>query len=397
MSRTGPLAGTTVVDLTRALAGPQATMLLGDLGAYVIKVEQPGRGDETRGWGPPFVGAEGERPESTYFLSANRNKQSIALDLKQPADAELLRRLIAAGDVLVENFRPGVLDRLGFSVAELHALNPRLVVLSITGFGHDGPDAGRAGYDQIAQGEAGLMSITGSAADDPQKVGAPIADLLAGIFGAQGVLAALLERERTGRGRVVRTSLLAAVVAVHGFQGTRWTVAGELGTGVGNHHPAIAPYGLFRCGDGAVQIAAGNDQLWARLCDVLGLDPTAAEFATNADRVARQPDLIRIIEDALRPRTSVEVLAALRKAEIPAGEVKSLDAVYSSPQTRSQRLLVDVDHRALGRIVLPGNPLRFFELDTGAETTPRDHDAPPLLDGDRAAVQAWLDRSEDAP
>ena len=223
----GPLAGLSVIDLTRALAGPHAAMMLGDLGADVIKVENPHGGDDTRGWGPPFVEpADGER-ESTYFLCANRNKRSVTLDLKDEDGRAALRALVRQADVLMENFRPGVLDRLGFSQQQLAEINPRLVVLSISGFGHDGPEAGRAGYDQIAQGEAGLMSVTGSAPTDMQRVGVPIADLLAGMYGAFGVLAALQERERTGRGQVVRASLLAAVVGVHAFQGTKWTVAGR--------------------------------------------------------------------------------------------------------------------------------------------------------------------------
>jgi formyl-CoA transferase len=259
----GPLTGFVVIDLTRALAGPHAAMMLGDLGARVIKVESPGTGDDTRGWGPPFVapepgpdGATSTR-ESTYFLSCNRNKESIALDLKSDDGRTVLQKLVERADVLLENFRPGVLDRLGFSAARLHELNPRLVILSISGFGHDGPEGGRPGYDQIAQGEAGIMSLTGSNPDDPQRVGVPIGDLLAGMYGVYGVLAALLERERTGRGQVVRTSLLAGLVGVHAFQGTRYTVAGEVGRAVGNHHPSIAPYGLYRCRDGAVQTAAG--------------------------------------------------------------------------------------------------------------------------------------------
>jgi crotonobetainyl-CoA:carnitine CoA-transferase CaiB-like acyl-CoA transferase len=239
----GSLAGIVVVDLSRALAGPHATQMLGDLGARVIKVEAPGHGDDTRGWGPPFVG---EPRQSTYFLSTNRNKESIALDLKDDSeggDRDVLLKLVDKADVLVENFRTGVLDRLGLGIESLVERNPRLVVLSITGFGHDGPEGGRAGYDQIAQGEAGLMSLTGTGPDDPQRVGVPIADLLSGMYGAYGVLAALLQRERTGRGQVVRTSLLASVVGVHAFQGTRWTVAGEVGRAQGNHHPSIAPYG----------------------------------------------------------------------------------------------------------------------------------------------------------
>jgi formyl-CoA transferase len=208
MSSSAPLAGTVVVDLTRALAGPHAAMMLGDLGARVIKVESAA-GDDTRGWGPPFVEPEGQERQSTYFLSCNRNKESIVLDLKADDGRDTLTALIERADVLIENFRPGVLDRLGFGTARLAELNPRLVTLSISGFGHDGPEGGRAGYDQIAQGEAGLMSVTGSGPDDPQKVGVPIGDLLAGMYGAYGVLAALMERERTGKGKVVRTSLLA--------------------------------------------------------------------------------------------------------------------------------------------------------------------------------------------
>src|SRR6186997_2390847 len=203
----GPLSDLLVLDLTRALAGPHAGMMLGDLGARVIKIESP-TGDDTRGWGPPFVG-EADARESTYFLSANRNKESIALDLKDAADREVLLQLVDRADVLVENFRTGVLERLGLGFEALRERNPRLVVLSITGFGHDGPEGGRAGYDQIAQGEAGLMSLTGSGPEDPQRVGVPIADLLAGMYGAYGVVAALNERHRTGRGTVVRTSLLA--------------------------------------------------------------------------------------------------------------------------------------------------------------------------------------------
>ncbi len=247
-----------VIDLTRALAGPHAAMMLGDLGARVIKVETPDGGDDSRGWGPPFVGPPDE-PISTYFMSANRNKESVTADLKSDDGKTLLRRLVAQADVLLENFRPGVLDRLGFSNDHLQAINPRLVIMSITGFGHDGPQGGRAGYDQIAQGEAGLMSLTGNGAWDPMKVGVPVGDLLAGMYGAYGVLAALHERERSGRGRVVRTSLLASIVGVHAYQGTRWTVAGEVPTAIGNQHPSISPYGLFHTADAPVQVACGSE------------------------------------------------------------------------------------------------------------------------------------------
>ena len=279
----GPLAGRLVVDLSRALAGPHAGMMLGDLGARVIKVETPGTGDDTRGWGPPFVGPEDDR-QSTYFLSCNRNKESIALDLKSDDGKEVLTELLRRADVVVENFRPGVLDRLGFSTADMHALNPGLVILSITGFGHDGPEARRSGYDQIVQGEAGLMSLTGPDADNPQRVGVPIADLLSGMYGAYGAVAALLEREQTGKGQVIRTSLLASVIGVHAFQGTRATVAGQVPQAQGNHHPSIAPYGLFNCRGGKVQISVGSEKLWATFTAAFGIE-AEARFATNADRV----------------------------------------------------------------------------------------------------------------
>ncbi len=384
----GPLAGTLVVDLSRALAGPHATMMLGDLGARVVKVEAPGHGDDTRGWGPPFVGPD-EAPVATYFLAANRNKESIALDLKDAADREVLLGLVDRADVLVENFRTGVLERLGLGIDDLLARNPRLVVLSITGFGHDGPEGGRAGYDQIAQGEAGLMSLTGSGPDDPQRVGVPIADLLSGMYGAYGVLAALHERHRTGRGQVVRTSLLAAVVGVHAFQGTRWTVAGEVGRAQGNHHPSIAPYGLFRCAAGAVQIALGSEGLWRRFCGGFDLDPATPGLATNPERVADRERTIALVETVFASWSAEPLLARLEELGIPAGKVRTLDEVYAWEQTASQGLLVDVEHASLGPVTLPGPPLRFFDAD-GSETTYAAHTAPPLLDADGAAVRAWV-------
>jgi formyl-CoA transferase len=396
----GPLAGYVVIDLTRALAGPHGGMMLGDLGARVIKVETPGSGDDTRGWGPPFVdpgpaadGAPRGR-ESTYFLSCNRNKESIALDLKSDDGREVLTRLVQRADVLLENFRPGVLDRLGFSAERLQELNPRLVILSISGFGHDGPEGGRAGYDQIAQGEAGVMSLTGSGPDDPQRVGVPIGDLLAGMYGVYGVLAALLERERTGRGQLVRTSLLAGLVGVHAFQGTRWTVAGEVGRSIGNHHPSIVPYGLFRCRDGAVQIAVGSEGLWLKLCAGFGLDPAAPGMTTNAERVAHRADVLAAVEAAFAGWDAADLLPRLDELGIPSGKVRSLDEVYTWDQTVSQGLLIDVEHSSLGPITLPGPPLRFFAGSPGSEglteVTRTAHDAPPVLDEDGTALREWL-------
>ena len=385
----GPLAGTIVVDLTRALAGPHAAMMLGDLGARVIKVETPGTGDDTRGWGPPFVQPEEGSRESTYFLSANRNKESIALDLKSDDGRQALTALVERADVLLENFRTGVLDRLGFSMERLLDINPRLVVLSISGFGHDGPEGGRAGYDQIAQGEAGLMSLTGSGPDDPQRVGVPIGDLLAGMYGAYGVLAALLERERTGAGQVVRTSLLAAIVGVHAFQGTRWTVAGEVGRAQGNHHPSIAPYGLFHCRDGAVQISVGSEGLWQRFCAGFGIDPATDGLASNPERVAARERVIELVEGAFAEWDAEPLLARLAEVGVPAGKVRTMDEVYGWDQTLSQGLKIDVVHQTLGPVSLPGPPLRFF-APSGEETTRTEHVAPPVLDADAARVRGWL-------
>ena len=389
----GPLEGVLVVDLSRALAGPHATMMLGDLGARVIKVEAPGHGDDTRGWGPPFVGPEDDR-QSTYFLSTNRNKESIALDLKDEEQREVLLQLVDRADVLVENFRTGVLERLGLGLETLRERNPRLVVLSVTGFGHDGPEGGRAGYDQIAQGEAGLMSLTGSGPDDPQRVGVPIADLLSGMYGAYGVVAALHERDRTGVGTIVRTSLLAATVGVHAFQGTRWTVAGEVGQAAGNHHPSIAPYGLFHCRDGSVQIAVGSEGLWRRFCEGFGIDPLTPGLATNSERVANREKVIEVVEQVFAEWEAEPLLARLAEVGIPAGKVRTIDEVFEWDQTASQGLLVDVDHSVLGPLKLPGPPLRFFEAD-GTEVTRKDHQAPPTLDQHGASVRAWLQDDAD--
>jgi crotonobetainyl-CoA:carnitine CoA-transferase CaiB-like acyl-CoA transferase len=375
-----------VIDLTRALAGPHAAMMLGDLGAEVIKVENPVGGDDTRGWGPPFVTPVGAEREATYFLCANRNKKSVTLDLKDDADKAVLRELVRRADVLIENFRPGVLDRLGFSQRQMAELNERLVVLSISGFGHDGPEAARAGYDQIAQGEAGLMSVTGSSPTDLQRVGVPIADLLAGMYGAFGILAALQERERTGRGQVVRASLLAAVVGVHAFQGTKWTVAGQVGQANGNHHPSISPYGLFATADGAVQIAVGSEGLWKCFCDGFDLDALSPGVTSNAERVTNGERVNAMVQQAFSMFSTEELLTKLDLLGVPAGRIRSLREVYEWEQTRSQGLLIEVDHATLGRITLPGPPLRFFDSD-GAELTHRCHSAPPVLGADNGLIE----------
>jgi len=388
-----PLADVRVIDLSRALAGPHAAMLLGDLGAHVIKVEAPGTGDDTRAWGPPFMQPDGGDRESTYFLSCNRNKDSISLDLKSAPDVAILAELIRRADVLVENFRPGVLDRLGFCAERLAELNPLLVTLSISGYGHDGPEAGQAVYDQIAQGEAGLMSLTGPDPQHPQRVGVPIGDLTAGIYGAYGVLAALRERDRTGRGQLVRTSLLAALVGVHAFQGTAWTVAGQVGRAQGNRHPSIAPYGAFRCADGIVQIACGNQTIWRRLCAQFGLDPDELDYATNAGRLEHVDALTEQLERCFAHLDRDALLAQLTEAGVPAGRIRSIDEVYEWEQTRSQRLVMNVEHETLGTIALPGMALRTFEMSPAGElneSTRLEHGAPPLLDADGPAIRSRL-------
>jgi len=378
----GPLTGVVVADLTRALAGPHAAMLLGDLGARVIKLEQPGTGDESRHWGPPFAGPPDDQV-STYFLSCNRNKESVICDLSSRDGRELLSRLVRHSDVLMENFRPGVLDRAGFGSARLHDLNPRLVIGSISGFGHDGPEGDRPGYDQIVQGEAGLMSVTGPDADHPTKVGISVADILAGVNVAVGVIAALFERQQTGRGRVVRASLLASVVGAHAFQGTRWTVAREVPHMAGNQHPSIAPYGAFRCADGMIQIGVANERQWLRLAALAGIEPHDARFAANHLRVAHRKELTAEIERWLAGADRAHWLGLLAGAGVPAGAIRTMDEVYEWEQTRSQGLVITVDHPVLGPIQLPGPSLRF-------DSDGRRHTPPPLLGQHDASVRAWL-------
>lgn len=351
-----PLAGLTVVDLSRVLAGPFATMLLGDLGAQVIKVERPGAGDDTRNWGPPFVGLEGEQ-QSTYFLSANRNKRSIMLDLRADEDLATLKSLLRHADVLVENFRPGVMDRLGLSAEILQELNPSLVSLSISGFGSIGPDRTRVGYDQILQAEGGLMSLTGLGV--PTRVGVPVADLTAGLLGLVGVLAALLERTRSDLGQQVHTSLLAGMIALHTFQATRYLVAGEVPTPSGNQHPTVCPYGMFWTEDAPIVLAVGNQIIWQRFAPLVGIAADDAPFRDNATRLANAAVLEERINTALRTKPIAHWMAVFAAADVPAGEVKTLDKVYDNPHVEAEGLVTEVTHPTLGAIRLPGNPLRF--------------------------------------
>lgn len=365
----GPLSGLHVLDFSRVLAGPYATMVLGDLGADVIKVEQPGSGDDTRMWGPPFM-ASGAQRESTYFLSVNRNKRSVTIDMKDPGERPFIERLVRWADVVVENFRPGVMDRLELGDDQLEAWNPGLLRLSISGFGDDGPDARRVGYDHILQAEGGLMSLTGSPDGPMVKVGVPIADITAGLYGVIGVLAGLVERASSGRGQRVSTSLLAGQIGLHTFQGARYLVAGEVPPPSGNQHPTVCPYGVFDASDGPVVIAVGNDTIWARFAPLLDIDPDDGRFATNDKRISNTQELNELMRPALAARRVGEWLIRFDEAGVPAGEVKKLDAVYSSAQVRQQNLVWTAEHATLGPIELPGSPLRFSRNEVALRLAP---------------------------
>jgi formyl-CoA transferase len=372
-----PLDDVRVVDLSRALAGPYATMMMADAGADVVKVEPPG-GDDSRSW-LPFVDRNGHR-ESAYYMSANRNKRSVVLDLKSTEGADRLRWLASRADVLVENYRPGVLERLGLGLDELRALNPRLITLSITGFGR-GPSGARPGFDQIVQAEAGLMSLTGQPGGTPQRVGLPIADILAGLFGAFGVMNALRARERTGVGQHVETSLLAAIVGVHAFHGVGWLSAGVEPVMTGNRHPSIAPYGVFGCQDADIVIGVGSEALWRRFAPVVGLDPDRGDIATNADRVARAEALQKEIDALIADRQAADVLAALDAVGVPAGRIRTIPEVYDWDQVRDTMVLT-LPHPTLGDLDVPASPLQLSEsADARAE-------APPALGADQDAVFA---------
>jgi formyl-CoA transferase len=381
-----PLDGVRVLDLSRALAGPYCTMMLADAGADVLKVEPPA-GDDSRSW-LPMVEHDGEQ-HSAYFLSANRGKRSVRLDLKSVEGADRLRALAGRADVLVENYRPGLMDRLGLGLEGLREANPRLVTLSITGFGAGGPDGHRPGFDQIVQAEAGLMSLVGEPAGEPTRVGLPIADMLAGMFGAYGVSLALIDRERTGRGGAVDTSLLGAIVGIHAFQGAGWLSAGVAPRRTGNRHPSIAPYGVFHAGDGDLVIAVGSESLWRRFAAVVELDPDRADIATNAQRVAVVDELEKEINEALAGRAAADVLAALLDAGVPAGRIRSLPEVYDWEQVHQQGLVHTMTHPLLGEISVPGSPLKMGGVPMVARS------APPLLgDHDDRLDELWAEDSE---
>jgi crotonobetainyl-CoA:carnitine CoA-transferase CaiB-like acyl-CoA transferase len=338
--RSGPLAGLRVLDLSRILAGPFATMQLADLGADVIKVEAPGKGDETRRWGPPFA-ADGT---AAYFLAINRNKRAITLDLGRPAAAALARRLALAADVVVDNFLPGRLERFGLDHQSLSEANPRIVTCTITGYGSDGPAAGRPGFDFLIQAQGGIMSITGQAGDQPTKVGVAVADLAAGLFATIGVLAALRERDAAGRGRRVEVSLLDAQVGMLANQAMNWLVGGLTPGRMGNAHPSISPYESYRTRDGSIAIGVGTDRQFARLAEALGVPELACDqrFGGNAERVAHRAELKRLLERQLGAHDRQEWLERLAAAGVPAAPINSIPEVFADPLVR-ERALVEVD------------------------------------------------------
>ena len=350
-----PLDGITVLDLTRVLSGPYCTMLLADMGARVIKIEQPGRGDDTRGWGPPFVNGE-----SSYFMSVNRNKESVTLDFKSDEGRAVLRGLIGRSDVLVENFRPGTLAKLGLDYESLAPHHPRLVYCSVSGFGHTGPRRNEAGYDAVVQAEGGLMSITGASDGPPFRFGVAIADIASGIFAAHGITLALLARERTDRGQFVDVAMLDSVAALLTYQAGIYFATGAAPTRMGNRHPTIVPYETFAAADGDFVLAVGNDDQWQRFCDVAAIAPDD-RFATNRMRVMRYDELRPLIAARLRTWTRQEWLDRLGAAGIPCGRVRDLSELFADPQIAAREMMTEVEHRTIGRLRSLGIPVKLSD------------------------------------
>ncbi|MDR7068214.1 crotonobetainyl-CoA:carnitine CoA-transferase CaiB-like acyl-CoA transferase [Pseudoxanthomonas japonensis] len=357
------LAGVRVLDLTRVLAGPWCTQVLADLGAEVIKVERPGSGDDTRGWGPPFLrDAEGnETAESAYYLCANRNKRSLTVDIATLEGQTIIRRLALQSDVLVENFKVGDMARHGLDAATLRAEHPRLVYCSITGFGHHGPHAQRAGYDFAIQGLGGLMSVTGAADGEPQKVGVAVADLFTGMYATVAILAALRHRDATGEGQVIDMALLDAQVAMLANLGSHYLVGGEVPPRQGNAHANIVPYQVFAVADGHLIVAVGNDRQFVRLCDVLGnsLLASDARFATNAGRVRHRDVLVPMLQAAFVSRDRQAWLTLLEAAGIPCGPVNDIADVFADPQVRARGMVGHVGHPHAGTVPLVASPLKL--------------------------------------
>ena len=380
------LSGIRVLDLTRVLAGPWATQNLADLGAEVIKIERPGQGDDTRRWGPPFLkDREGrETADAAYFLACNRGKKSVTLDIARPEGQRIARALARKSDALVENFKVGDLARYGLDYASLSRENPRLVYCSITGFGQDGPYSDRPGYDFMVQGLGGLMSVTGERDDlaggGPQKVGVAVADLFTGMYATSAILAALVARERTGRGQAIDMALLDAQVAMLANLSSAYFASGEVPQRMGNAHQAIVPYHVFRAADDFIVVAVGNDTQFARFCEVLGVPQWAADtrFATNPARVRHRDLLVGMIGERLAGRPARDWLAALEPAGVPCGPINDLAQVFADPQVRHRGLEVRAPHAAAGEVRMVANPMRL-------SATPIRYDRGPPLLGEHTA------------
>jgi CoA:oxalate CoA-transferase len=372
-----PLAGLVVVDLTRVLAGPYCTLVLAELGARVIKVERPGHGDDGREVGPFMSG------KSAYFMSLNRGKESIALDLGAPADRAVFEALLGRADVMVENYRPGVLAKHGYDWPKLHARFPRLVVASISGFGQTGPYSHRPAFDMVVQAMGGVMSLTGHPGGPPTRVGTSIGDITAGLFGAIGVLAALNERAQTGRGRHVDVAMLDAQVAILENALARYAATGQVPGPLGARHPSIAPFAAFRARDKHLVIAAGHDPAFRRVCDVLEAPELASDprFATIPQRVAHADALGAELERRLATRDAADWLARFERAGVPAGPINDVAGVLADPQVRARHMIVSVDDPVAGRLDMPGNPIK---LDGAPDSDTRP--PAPELDADRAKI-----------
>jgi crotonobetainyl-CoA:carnitine CoA-transferase CaiB-like acyl-CoA transferase len=365
-----PLADLTVIDFSRVLAGPLATMVLGDFGARIIKVERPGTGDDTRAWGPPYD----DRGEATYFQSVNRNKESVVLDLRDAGDVRRAHELIDAADVVVENFRPGVMAGLGLGYDDLRERRPGLIYCSITGFG-SGAGATLPGYDLLVQAVGGLMSITGRPDGEPQKVGVALVDVIAGLFAGVGILAAVRHRERTGEGQRIEVDLLSSLLAALVNQGSAFTLAGEVAGRMGNAHPSIAPYELFAAADGDLVLAVGNDRQFRALAETLGVPGLADDprFATNAARVAERTELRRLLEERLAAQPAVRWVQQLSAAGVPAGRVNDIAGAFDLAETLGLDPIVEVPRGDGGVARLTRNPIRM------SATPPSYRSAPPVL------------------
>ena len=382
-----PLQGITVLDLTRVLSGPYCTMLLGDMGARVIKIEQRGKGDDTRAWGPPFL-----EQESAYFLSINRNKESVTLDFKQPAGRELLERLIAKADVLVENFRPGTLAKLALDYTALAPRHHRLVYCSISGFGHTGPRKAEPGYDAVMQAEGGLMSITGASDGPAVRLGVAIADIVSGMFAAQGITTALFARERTGEGQFVDIGMLDSVVALLSYQAGIYFATGSAPPRIGNRHPTIVPYETFAASDGEFVLAVGNDEQWRRFCKVAALEEDA-HFATNRERVTRYAELKPILDTRLRTQTRGYWMEQLAAAGVPCGSVRDLHELFLDPQVVAREMVAKVDHATIGALRVLGTPVKLSRTPGSVRTPPPvlgEHTGA-VLTGDLGCTRAELE------